>query len=205
MPKFPEPPNPLAVAPEIILSSRLGRTWWRVYFAGGAHPTAWDECRYYGPTTSRFDHHDVPARIQSKGILYAARDPRVCLAEAFQETRLIDRTGRQPWLVAFELTRDVSLLDLTGVWPTLAGASMAIHSGQRPRAGRWSRAIHAAYPDVEGLLYCSSMYKNAHSLALYERAKSALSLAPVFHRALNDPALQSVIDAAAVEIGYGLV
>jgi hypothetical protein len=110
-----------------------------------------------------------------------------------------------PWLVAFEFARDVPLLDLTGTWPTRAGGSMAIGSGPRPRARRWSRAIYATYPNVEGLLYASSMNANQPALSLYERAQNAMPAAPVFHRALSDPALVPRLNAAAATLGYGLV
>jgi hypothetical protein len=204
MAKFPEPPAPLAT-PAATTKLASATRLWRVYFTGGAHPVAWDEFRFFGPTNARFDHHDLPPRVQTRGILYAAREPTTCLAEAFQATRVIHRARRAPWLVAFDLSRAVSLLDLTGTWPTRAGASMAIGSGQRPRARRWSRAIHAAYPAVEGLLYGSSMHANAPSVALYERARTAMPAAPVFHRALSDGALLPRLDAAAARLGYRLV
>ena len=49
------------------------------------------------------------------------------------DTRVIDRTAHDPWLVAFELLQPLNLLDLTGVWPTRAGASMALNTGPGPR------------------------------------------------------------------------
>ncbi len=204
MPKFPDPPGVLTtLASKTTLPS--GTRLWRVYPAAGPRPVAWKDFRFFGPTNSRFDHHDPLATAQAKGILYAARDPTTCLAEFFQATRIIDRFSGAPWLVAFETTRSTPLLDLTGTWPTRAGASMAINSGPRPRARRWSRAIYAAYPAIEGLLYGSSMHANHPSIALYERAQSALPAAPAFHRALSDPALLPRLNAAADGLGYGMV
>lgn len=203
MAKLPDPPNPLSIAPAVTIRA-AGSRLWRVYFAGGARPTRWSELRFFGPTNSRFDHHEPPPRSQSRGILYAADSPVTCLAEVFQATRVIDRVAREPWLVAFELTRDVSLLDLTGTWPARAGASMAIDSGPRPRDRLWSRAIHASYR-VDGLLYCSSMHANEPAIALCERSEDAMPSAPVFHRALADAALRSRFDHAATALGCGLV
>lgn len=137
-------------------------------------------------------------------IFYCAEHGPTCLAEVFQDVRVIDRSARDPWLVGFSLVRDVALLDLTGTWPTRAGASMAINSGPRPRAQRWSQAIYEAYPDLEGIYYPSSMHANRPAIALYERALTALPRAPVFHRPLADPALLSVLRHAARELGYGL-
>lgn len=204
MAKPPEPPGRLAIpAAHRVLPA--GTTIWRVYFAAGPHPTTWRDLRWFGPTTARFDHHDPPARVQTRGILYGAAEPITCLAEVFQSTRTIDRGANSPWLVAFTTARGLRLLDLTGTWPTRAGASMAIHSGPRPRARRWSRAIHDAYPDVEGLWYASSMHANRPSLALYERGQAALPREPLLHRALADPALRSRLSAAAIVLGYRLV
>lgn len=204
MAKLPEPPVPLDLPPTLV-TVPAGTRCWRIYSAGGAYPTAWQDFRFFGPGATRFDHHDLPPSVQARGILYGATTPLTCLAEVFQATRVIDRAARSPWLVAFDLVHDVAMLDLTGTWPTRAGASMAINSGPRPRARRWSRAIYAAYPDVLGLLYASSMNSNATSFAFYERALSAMPAAPAFHRALSDPALVPRLDAAATTLGYGLL
>ena len=82
---------------------------------------------------------------------------------------------------------------------------MNINSGPRPRAQRWSRHIYDAFPDIDGLYYPSSMHGNQPSVALYERAKNAMPVAPSFNRLLSDPALLNVIRAAAHNIGYGLL
>ena len=207
MPKFPEPPAAAALAgvPPETRTLGAGTELWRVYFRGGAHPTLWSQLRSYGPARSRFDHHPRPARVHAdRSILYGAENAHTALAEVFQDQRLIDRRRGDPWLVGFQLTRDVTLLDLTGAWPTRAGASMNINSGPRPRAQRWSQRIHEAYPRVEGILYSSSMNANAPAVALYERARTALPSAPTFHRPLADPGLLVVLQNAALRFGYRL-
>lgn len=204
MAKLPAPPSPLGV-PAAVVTLPVGHRLWRVYFTSGTYPTPWREFRFFGPTNARFDHHDPPPRLQAKGIIYGAEEPATCLAEVFQVTRTVDRVANGPWLVGFELTSPVKLLTLTGHWPTRAGASMAINSGPRPRARLWSQAIYKAYPDVAGLLYASSMNANRPAVALYERAKRAMPAAPVFHRALADPALLPRLNAAATRLGYRLV
>lgn len=178
---------------------------WRLYFRGGRHPTFWNTFRSFGPTSGRFDHQIPPAHDQERSIFYAAELGPACIAEVFQDTRVIDRIARDPWLVGFALRVPVVLLDLTGSWPTRAGASMVIGSGPRPRAQRWSKAIYEAYPDGQGVYYASSMYRNSPSMALYERMAAALPPNPVFHRALSDPALLPVLKRVARDIGYGLV
>ena len=206
MPKFPEPPADLAARlPPRLRRLPAGTELWRVYFRGGRHPGVWNGWRAFGPVAgARFDHHEPPPRPQARAILYAAADGVTCLAEVFQAARLIDATAHQPWLVGFALAAELTLLDLTGTWPTAAGASMAINSGPRPRARRWSRAIYAAYPAVQGLWYPSSMHANRPSAALYERARPAIAAAPFFHRALDDPLLTDLLAWAAEALGYGL-
>ncbi|MGH2355141.1 MAG: RES family NAD+ phosphorylase, partial [Chloroflexota bacterium] len=164
----------------------------------------WDTFRAYGPTDARFDHHQPPPGVQERRILYAAEHVRACLAEVFQRRRHIDTAFGEPWLVGFALAAPLRLLNLTGAWPTRAGASMAINSGPRPRARRWSRAIYETYPDAQGLYCGSSMYRNTPGVALFERAAGALPARPLFHRALADPLLLPALADAADELGYTL-
>lgn len=205
MPKFPEPPprsDLVRLGPQLRWLP-VGTELWRVYFRGGNHPQVWSGFRSFGPVrTARFDHHLLPPHEQDRGILYCAADAQTCLAEVYQETRVIDTAGREPWLVGFALTAELALLDLSGNWPTIAGASMAINSGLRPRSRRWSQAIYQAYPGVHGLWYCSSMNANRPALALYERAEQALPPTPFFHRALADPLLLTPLRNVAFRLGY---
>lgn len=190
--------------PELKILAR-GTIIWRIYYRGGAHPVSWSRFRHWGPVvTARFDHHLIPAGPQTRGTIYGALRVHTCFAEVFQDTRTIERSRNRPWLVGFELIRPVSLLDLTGKWPTKAGASMAISSGRRDRARTWSVRIYEDYPTVEGLYYPSSMDGNQPSVALYERAKKAIPTRPHFHRAVADPALNAAVVRAALLFGYGI-
>ena len=208
MPKLPDPPSATELAhrvPARIVTLAAGSELWRIYFQGTAYPTHWGSFRHYGPLLSaRFDHHLSPSREQERGILYAATAIVTCVAEVFQDKRLIDTHDRLPWLVGFQLRRDVSVLDLTGNWPTAAGTSMLISAGRRDRARAWSRAIYDAYPHVEGLRYCSSMYANQPAVALYERAVDSIDPSPIFHRELADPSLLDPLRRFAAELRYGL-
>lgn len=198
MAKFPEPPDTLP-APEVrTTQDRL----WRIFFAAGAHPTPWSGFRGFGPVDARFDPHLPPPRVQERAVMYAATDARACFAEVWQVSRLIDRRAGAPTLVAFDPTRPLRLLDLTGTWPTRAGASMAINTGSRARARRWSQAIYAQFPDLDGLWYASSMYANTPAVALYERARDAMPRHPRFHRRLDAPELLSTVRNVAAEVGY---
>ncbi len=207
MAKLPAPPPPerLAAIPADWRVVLVGTALFRVYRRGGPHPGTWNGFRFYGPLNGRFDPHELPRRGQERGILYGATHPAAALAEFFQTRRTINVRHRQPWLVGFVLARDIRLLDLTGLWPTRAGASLALASGPRPRARAWARAIHAAYPDAEGVWYGSSMHGNTPCVALFERAQDALPLLPGYHRALSDETLRAFLANVAANLNFRVI
>jgi hypothetical protein len=214
MARFPEPPGVEALRAIAPVLQRLpaGSVMARLCFAGGPFPTSWDAFRFYGPTTSRFDHQlpdeEGRAQRQGRGIMYLATGQEAiptCLAEVFQATRVIDRHARDPVLGGFELAAPVTLLDLSGPFATAIGASMALHAGPRPRARRWAQQLYEAYPAIDGLLYCSSMYGNAPAIALFERGARAIPARPVFHRELRDAVMTSILNETARVIGYAVV
>ncbi len=209
MPKFPNPPSVealRAIEPD-TLRLRRGTVLARVYFTAGPYPTRWNEFRRYGPTNARFDHHVPDPGGQPRAILYCATGAETCFAEMFQETRRIDRTRNAPWLVVFRLERDLELLDLTGAYPTRAGASTAINSGSRVRARAWARAWYEALPGLHGIYYASSMNANEPAIALTDRAEQLAPLPghPDLNRPLADDALLDVLKHAAARLGYGLL
>ena len=210
MAKLPNPPANLSRVPPEIIRLRAGTELWRLYKRGGRHPVMWNTFRTFGPLQSaRFDHHLPDERgepqLQGCGIYYAAAEITTCLAELFQDTRTINRESEAVTLVGFELRQDMDLLNLTGTWPTQAGASMVLSSGPRSRSRLWSRAIYEAYPGVQGLYYPSSMHANRPAVAFYERAVSGFALEPFVHRPLSDPAFLADLDRAARRLGYRLV
>jgi hypothetical protein len=153
----------------------------------------------------RFDHHPEPTGVHGEGILYCAPDPVTCLAEAFQRTGIINRALDEPYLTAFATVSALRLLDLTKLWSTRAGASMAICTGSHATARKWSRAIYLAYPDVQGLFYCSAMHGHAPSVALYERARPALPGSPQRDVPLNSTSVVTLVGQAADNLMYGLM
>ena len=100
-------------AEEIVLP--VGALLFRPYFRGGDHPGSWDSFRGFGSLASaRFDHHPPPqGDYPNRGILFAALEVKACVAEVFQNTRNINLRRREPWLVGFELAREVRLLPLS--------------------------------------------------------------------------------------------
>ena len=190
--------------PAIHLVS-AGAELWRIHFRSGDHPTLWNEYRFFGPIErNRFDHQIEPVQAQDRGIMYVATSIPVCLAEVFQRERNIDRRRNAPWLAAFRTIRTLTLVDLTGIWPTRAGASQEINSGDRRQAREWSRAIYEAYPAVAGLWYRSKMHGGNAALALYERADVALPPTPSYHAALRSISSFDGLRNIAVQIGYDL-
>jgi hypothetical protein len=209
MPKFPPPPPPLVLASstpaEIVALTRV-TVLWRLYETSGPHRRQWNQFRHFGPlSTGRFDHYVPPASEQSRAVLYAGLSVRTGVAEVFQHTRVIDPVRRGVWLVGFRLTRELRLLDLSGVWPTRAGASQAISSGRRQQSRAWARAIYAAYPSVEGLWYRSSMDGGRPAVALNERAEKAVAPRPEVHLPLSHPGLAVPLARIGRTLGYLLV
>jgi RES domain-containing protein len=184
-----------------------GALLFRLYFRAGDHPGSWNTFRSFGPLASaRFDHHPPPRGDHPHlGILYAAPEIKTCVAEVVQNTRNINLRRRDPWLVGFELVREVRLLDLCGNWPTRMGASTQIGSGRRDIARGWSAHIHEAYPELEGIIYPSSMNASREAIALYERGESALPARPVLHEPLAHPGLRADLERFKDDLGFGLI
>jgi hypothetical protein len=214
MAKLPEPESIeqlRRIQPEIV-TFKAGTEVSRVFFTDVDYPSAWNEFRCFGPTRSRFDHHIADkhgeACGQDRGIMYLAsggQAAKTCLAEVFQEKRVIDRNSKLPVYVGFALDADIQLLDLSGNFVTKLGASTAIHSGPRAKTRRWAQRLYDAYQQIDGLLYCSSMNGNAPAIALFERGADAIPASNLIHRELRDSAMASVVTLTAREIGYQVV
>lgn len=205
------PPEKLELEP-VLRVLGAGSLVSRIFFASGAYAVRWNTYRHFGPLNGRFDHHELDADgfpcEDSRGIMYVATGDYqfpVTLAEVFQSERMIDRYVNTPTYAAFRMTRDVVLLDLTGTFPTAAGASMAIHTGNREIARKWSRLFYDTYPQIDGLYYCSSMHSHQPVVALYERSRDTLPDKPEVHRALADNAFQNLIFKNAEQIGYNVI
>jgi hypothetical protein len=200
--KFPWPPSVddlRRIRPERH-TLRSGSLVARIYSRGGRHPSTWNDFRYAGPIASaRFDHH-VPG--EHRGVLYGATSLATCVAEVFQGTRVVDRAADDRCFAAFRTTRTVRLLDITGDWPTRAGASQAIASGPRNRAQAWARTIYDAYPTVEGVWYPSSMHGGHPAVVLFERAADALPADAELDVPLTHPGLLPDLTRAANALGY---
>jgi len=205
--KLPPPPPELPkLRRRDVTTLGAGTLCWRVYRAGGPHPATWADFRAHGPAaTGRFDHQEPPPHDDPvRAISYVALDAVAAIAESFQGGRLIDRRRQGPWLVGFELTQPLEVLDLTRLWPTRAGASQAISTGRRSTAQAWSRAIYRSYPDLAGLFYRSAMAGGSLNVALYERARPGIPASPSIQVPLSHPGLSLPLARAAARLGYTL-
>jgi hypothetical protein len=210
--KFPNSPGAAVLARLTLVVALIpsGTRMARVYYAAGRHPQVWNRFRFFGPVNARWDHRlanaSDEAQWQDRGIYYAASDAKTCLAEAFQNTRRIDRAFQAPWLVVFETVSTLQVLDLTGEFATRMGASMAIHSGSRGRARGWARDLYEALAQIQGIQYSSSMNGGATAFALNEGALRVplFGAHPLLHRALADDVMLDPLKHAAQALGYAL-
>ena len=211
MAKYPHPPETgtlQAVAPEIrTLDS--GTRVYRIFQSSSQHEPYWNTFRFFGPTSSRFDHQ-LPdeygqPQVAERGILYGAVGAEAiptCIAEFFQNTGTIDRHTGSPVLCAFTLEHPLHLLDLSGAFLTNMGMSIPLNAGTRPWARCWTQKLYEAYAQIHGIYYCSSSYGNHPAIALFERARLSMPDYPDFHRLLSDPALDDTIITMANTVGY---
>jgi hypothetical protein len=211
-PKLPSAPSPeqlrsIGTGEDDIVAVITHTELWRVHATAGQHVLPWNQLRHFGPLPGcRFDPHDPPPHEQLAGVLYLALDVATCVAEVFQDTRVVNRHDRAPFLSAFRLTRTVTLLDLAGTWPTRAGASQAINStGRRDVTRGWARAVHRAFPQLDGLWHPSSMNAGEPCVTLFETAADALPGQPDLSLPLAHPALADALAVTAEGLGYALL
>jgi hypothetical protein len=181
-----------------------GVVLWRIHRTSGDHVTPWNQLRYYGPVASmRFDPHELPAQFQTSGVTYTALDLPTALAEVFQLTRFINAHHGDPYLTGWAPTRDLQLLDITGSWPIRNGSSFTLNTGRKDHCRAWARAIHSAWPDLDGLWHDSSLTGRAMA-TLFTHASDSFPVEPSFSEPLSHPGLFPYLQASASDIGFAL-
>lgn len=189
-----------------------GTLFARVFSAGGVHPSAWWQFREYGPIDARFDPHPLPsAEHPGFGVMYAVPESgggsdtafAACILEVFQHHRVITRSERYPTLVLFETTRPITLVDLSDSdWLTVAGGTASISSGPRTKSREWARALHAHYPNIDGVLSASSIIPSSRIAALWSSVADAVPAHPTLLLRLDRDELTSILDQIAERYGY---
>ncbi len=202
---LPPPAEQLDYGPEHLHDLDAGTVLWRVHRTSGGHVVPWNRLRYWGPSaTMRFDPHEPPPHTQDRGVSYTALTVPTALAEVFQQTRVINSRRGTPYLTAWSPTRALSLLDLTGNWPIQAGASHVINTGRRDYCRAWARAIHTAWPELDGLWHHSSM-TGGDAVTMFTHAGDSFPSRPMLSVPLDHPGLRGHLLAAAAQLNYRLV
>jgi hypothetical protein len=213
MSRLPQPPARAALKSllrphEDVVAVHSGTRLVRVFAAGGRHLQRWNTFRTTGPLPhARFDPHPVPPKDAADvGVIYFGLSVRTSVAEVYQQTSIVDRSTRRPHLVVLQPRRTLRLLDLCGLWPTRAGASQEISSGRKDVTQVWARAIHAAYPDLDGLWYRSSMDSGEPAICLWDPpADDALPASPEVLLPLDHPGLDLPLSRICEALNYTLL
>lgn len=217
MSRLPKPPSPTALSsllrPADDIAEVPGTTRLvRIFAAGGRHRQRWNSFRHFGPLPhARFDPHPLspaggPAHSPEHGSFYCGLSVRTSVAEVFQSTSVVDRSTRRPHLVVLRPIRALRLLDVTGLWPTRAGASQEISSGPKSVTQEWARAIRAAHPDLDGLWYRSSMDGGGPAVCLWDPgAGTSLPTTPDVLVPLDHPGLDLPLARICDELNYTLL
>lgn len=202
--KLGTPPDILTDQPSDWVLLGPGTVVWRVLRTSGPHLIPWDQLRYWGPSSARFDPHPPPPRVHSgAGVSYAAADLPTALAEVFGDRRVVNSRRHDPYVVAWRPARNLRLLDLRSTWPVRNGASHAITSGRHDLCRAWARAINARWPDADGLLSASAM-TGRDVIVVWTPAADSFPSTPELSLPLAHPGLRSRLVAAAGEIGFDL-
>jgi RES domain len=217
MSRLPQPPEPdylksLLRPAEDIVAVHTATRLVRIFAAGGRHRQRWNSFRYTGPLPhGRFDPHPLgpdggPTTSKEQGTIYFGLSARTSVAEVFQLTSIVDRYTRRPHLAIVRPRRTLCLLDLTGLWPTRAGASQEISSGPKSITQAWARAIRAAHPELDGVWYRSSMDAGDPAVCLWDPpAARALPDTPDVLLPLDSPGLDLPLARLCDELNYTLL
>lgn len=195
------PPSVLFIGPDHLFTFPKEETLWRIYRQKGKHALRWDQLRHFGPVADqRWDPHaSPPGDDPDAGVIYAATQPKTAFAEVYQEFRDITRSEGSATLVAWEPTRDLTLLNLTSDWPVqnYAAASMMM-SDDKSNTPAWARAIHLQLGgDIDGLYAVSSLtFEPVVTLFIRTELQPAFPSRPSFHALLDDDAASPYVAAA---------
>lgn len=207
-PDLPDDLPPLQ--PQHVLELTVDTELVRVHDELGPHARAFDEPRWFGPIPDRgrFDHHPAgPPRDHGPdhGVIYAAaRDPAtghgppldIALAEWVQSDRELHVTAGLT-LTVFSPGEALRVLDLR-TWGQAVGAGTHLSTAPHQRVQPWARAIRDTYHDLHGVLYVPATGGRGVAVALNESAAPSLAAGTVLlSRLLSDPAMRSLVEAAA--------
>ncbi|GAA4492427.1 RES family NAD+ phosphorylase [Gluconacetobacter tumulicola] len=163
--------------PPADLASRQPR--WRTLLAGS--PLHRFHSSGYGPVyfdRSRSGRLNAPDG--GYGVIYTAEQPTGAFAETF--LRAPGRTLLPMDLIAakayaiLSANRDLRLVELHGPGLAVLGATAEVTSSGLPYdlPQAWSRAVHDAWPDADGISYRARHDNDQICFALFDRTESAI-------------------------------
>lgn len=218
-------PDPPAQLPDLtddhVADLPAGWPLLRIHDTAGPHGREFHELRWWGPIPDRgrFDHHpDGPPADHAgdHGVLYlACPDPTrslitvtgagalpgnaldVAIAEFAQADQQLTVTEGLT-LTLFTLPEPLRLLDVRGSWAQATRAGAHLSTAPHHETQRWARAIRAAYPHLNGVLYAPSTGGRGVAVVLNETNVHVLANATVqLSRRLTDATVEGLLNAAA--------
>lgn len=193
------PPGPLAISQSDIITFSKKDPLFRIHTVHGQHPMPWNGLREFGPLREmRWDPHPSPLDFYpGVGVAYCTTDPTTAFAEVFQFRRTI-RINTDQALSAWLPSRELRLLDLTGLWATQNGASASLHSAPKSTCRAWSKAIHNYSTEVQlDGVYAPSTMTLKPMAVLFSSAGSAFPTAPHFSELLTHSVVKIIARKAA--------
>lgn len=201
------PPSQLVIHDDDIFVHDTTSPLFRIHTVQGQHPMAWNGLRTYGPLSQmRWDPHPLPVGAHSGvGVAYCATDPTTAFAEVFQSRRMIRISSAQA-LSAWFPSRDLRLLDLTGLWGARNSASASLHAAPKSTCRAWAQAIHTQFAEyaLDGLYAPSTMTLKPLTV-LFSTAQSAFPAAPHFSELLTHSAVRAIAHRAARTLRWPII
>jgi len=135
------------------------------------------------------------------GAIYCSDSWQTCIGKAFQGSATIDPFRDDPYMVGFELARDISLFDLRQESMLKTWAHYT-RNGTRMQAQHWAWVVRDKFEDLDGICYYPKRYPNSVTLFIWaEEFQGTLR----FRRNLSDSGMIPYLDRVASELGYYLI
>ena len=184
--RVPEPPDFALKKPRLHTWSR-GVVLYRI-FDTTRGPSSFNPGTSPPEVRSRFAFFSGP-HGKTVGVAYAAESEEGAICETVFHDVPLTSSPRQILasrlaplaLVALRPARDLSLVELFGSGLTRLGVRAdhltATGANTYPKTVAWAKALHAALPDVDGLVWMSCRFNTAKAVVLFADRISASDLA----------------------------
>ena len=168
----PLPPPPAVLDSRALPIQQISRTWYRI------HACAHDAIYFNRQPVARFN-----APAGEYGTMYLGSEVACCFVKTFGRLNTVAgttvRSVSQAQLLAACLseiipTRSLALVDLTGPGLWRLDADARLCAGNHAEARLWGRAFWAHPSQPDGLLFPARHDPSLLSVALFERARSAV-------------------------------